>query len=191
MMGRMTRRPGSWRLRWWRLLLAALAAVLGVLLGAMTASATTLSAAETRVGASTVPTPAVVGVDQAVWASQHQVDGPPLAGLVVATGVAAKAEVPLIKAGSSGGETAGKVFPNAVKQQVLEENPNICVYCRMETESPQVDHAIPRARGGDATFENGQTTCSWCNASKGARDFPVNPPPGFEGAWPPVWWGPS
>ena len=106
-------------------------------------------------------------------------------------GVAAKAEVPLIKAGSSGGETAGKVFPNAVKQQVLEENPNICVYCRMETESPQVDHAIPRARGGDATFENGQTTCSWCNASKGARDFPVNPPPGFEGAWPPVWWGPS
>ncbi|MFZ2165674.1 MAG: Hint domain-containing protein [Propionibacteriaceae bacterium] len=87
----MTLRQPPTRLRWWRLLLAALAAVLGVLLGAMTASATTLSAAETRVGASTVPTPAVVGVDQAVWASQHQVDGPPLAGLVVATGVAAKA----------------------------------------------------------------------------------------------------
>jgi HNH endonuclease len=41
---------------------------------------------------------------------------------------------------------------------------------------PQADHAIPRAQDGNATFDNGQTTCPWCNASKGARDFPVNPP---------------
>ena len=92
MMGRMTRRPGSWRLRWWRLLLAALAAVLGVLLGAMTASAATPTTAETRVGATSVPTPAVVGSDAGVWGSHHRVDGPLLAGLVVATGVAAKTE---------------------------------------------------------------------------------------------------
>jgi hypothetical protein len=26
------------------------------------------------------------------------------------------------------------------------------------------------------------------NASKGARQFPVNPPPGYEGDWPPAWW---
>lgn len=58
----------------------------------------------------------------------------------------------------------------------------------MDTDSPQVDHAIPRSVGGNATLENAQTTCPWCNASKGARDFPVNPPPGFRGIWPPPWW---
>jgi RHS repeat-associated protein len=93
-----------------------------------------------------------------------------------------------IKAGSSGGQTAGKVFPKSVKEQVLKENADTCVYCRMKTDSPQVDHAIPRSRGGDATVENGQTTCGHCNASKGARDVPVTPPVGYRGEWPPPWW---
>ncbi len=110
-----------------------------------------------------------------------------------ATGTASKADdaaksVPGIKAGAAGGETAGRVFSQRVGQQALDENASTCVYCRMETYQPQVDHAIPRSRGGDATIENAQTTCAWCNGSKGARDFPVNPPPGYEGAWPPAWW---
>lgn len=54
---------------------------------------------------------------------------------------------------------------------------------------PQDDHAIPRSVGGNATIENAQTTYAWCNASKGARDFPVNPLPEYEGPWPPEWWG--
>jgi hypothetical protein len=109
---------------------------------------------------------------------------------VVDVTLAGDGAAPLIKAGSEGGETAGKAFSQGVRQEVLDENPSTCVYCRMETDRPQVDHAIPRSRGGNATFENGQTTCWWCNASKGARDFPVNPPPGFEGIWPPIWWLP-
>jgi hypothetical protein len=32
------------------------------------------------------------------------------------------------------------------------------------------------------TIENAQTTCGWCNASKGARSFRMNPPPGYEDA---------
>jgi hypothetical protein len=95
---------------------------------------------------------------------------------------------PCIKPGSSGGETAGKRFPQSVKDQALQENPDTCVYCGMKTDSPQVDHSIPRSRGGNATLENAQTACSWCNASKGNRDFPVNPPPGYRGQWPPGWW---
>jgi 5-methylcytosine-specific restriction endonuclease McrA len=79
-------------------------------------------------------------------------------------------------------------FSQSIRQQVLDDNPSTRVYCHMETYSPQVDHAIPRAQGGDATIDNGQTTCPWCNASKGARDFPVNPPPTYEGDWPPMWW---
>jgi 5-methylcytosine-specific restriction endonuclease McrA len=84
--------------------------------------------------------------------------------------------------------TAGKAFSQAVRQQALEENPSTCVYCRMETDAPQMDHAIPRTAGGNATIENAQTTCAWCNASKGASTFPVNPPPTYEGPWPPPWW---
>ena len=94
-----------------------------------------------------------------------------------------------IKAGSSGGVTSGLKFPRSVKQEVLRGNPSTCVYCRMETKNPQIDHAIPRSRGGNATLDNGQTTCQHCNGSKNSRDFPVNPPPGYRGEWPPLWWG--
>ena len=95
---------------------------------------------------------------------------------------------PPIKPGAAGGPTAGKPFPGSVRDATLAENPGTCVYCRMETPTPQVDHAIPRVRGGNATLDNAQTTCPWCNASKGPRDFPVNPPPGYRGLWPPSWW---
>lgn len=75
-----------------------------------------------------------------------------------------------------------------MREEELANNPSTCVYCRMETDRPQIDHVIPRARGGNATIENAQTTCPWCNPSKGARDYPVNPPSGYEGPWPPPWW---
>jgi RHS repeat-associated protein/uncharacterized repeat protein (TIGR01451 family) len=103
---------------------------------------------------------------------------------------AALEDFPEIKPGASDGPTAGKPFPDSVRQEVLNDNPDTCVYCRMKTDSPQVDHAVPRAQGGDATVENGQTACPHCNASKGARDFPVTPPDGYEGPWPPPWWKP-
>lgn len=58
----MTSRPVPMKVRSWRLLLAALAAAAIVaLLGAGTASAATVTGAETRVGPSTVPTAYVVG----------------------------------------------------------------------------------------------------------------------------------
>jgi hypothetical protein len=79
-----------------------------------------------------------------------------------------------IKTGSSGGPTAGMVFPRAIKAQQLLENPDTCVFCMMKTDSPQIDHATARVLGGNATIENAQTTCPFCNASKGARLFPVN-----------------
>ena len=107
-------------------------------------------------------------------------------GACVATEAAG--EFPAIKPGSAGGPTASKPFSQAVRQEELANNPSTCVYCHMETNAPQVDHAIPRVQGGNATIENAQTTCGWCNASKGGRSFPVNPPPGYEGLWPPPWW---
>ncbi|MDO3520323.1 RHS repeat-associated core domain-containing protein [Ralstonia pseudosolanacearum] len=111
------------------------------------------------------------------------------ANAVQAGQCAAKEAVPLIKAGSAGGETAGKAFSQAVKDAAKAENPlSTCVYCRMEGTATQVDHAIPKVRGGNATLDNAQLACPHCNASKGARDFPVNPPPGYRGDWPPSHW---
>lgn len=75
--------------RWWRFVLAALAAALVALLGAGTASATTPTAAETRVGASTPATAYVVGVHESVSAGQRWGNAPPNAEIVAATGVAA------------------------------------------------------------------------------------------------------
>ncbi len=77
------------RVGWWRLLLAAIAAALVTLLGAGTASATTLPNLETRVGASTPTTVVVVGVHESVSAGHRWGNAPPQAGMVVATGVAA------------------------------------------------------------------------------------------------------
>ena len=90
-----------------------------------------------------------------------------IAAEILGRGAAAEDAAPLIKAGSSGGPTAGKAFPQSVRSETLLDNPDTCVFCRMKTAKPQVDHAIPRARGGDATIDNAQTACPWCNASKG------------------------
>ena len=96
---------------------------------------------------------------------------------------------PAIKPGSAGGPTAGQRFPQGVIDAAKAENPGaICVYCRRPAAAPQVDHAIARARGGNATIDNAQLACPHCNPSKGARNCPVNPPPDYVGPWPPPWW---
>ncbi len=94
-----------------------------------------------------------------------------------------------IKSGSANGPTAGQAFPKSVKDAAKAENPTAtCVYCQMEGTGTQVDHAIPRAHGGNATLDNAQLTCPHCNASKGAGDFPKTPPSDYVGPWPPEHW---
>lgn len=116
------------------------------------------------------PAPLVQGAQPTGTTREQAKVADVVSALLDPAGVAANGGAPLIKAGSHGGETAGKRFPQSVKDEVLEDNPNVCVYCRMETDRPQVDHAIPRSRGGNATVENGQTACPWCNNSKNNRD---------------------
>lgn len=105
---------------------------------------------------------------------------------------AASARVPLPKAGPSGGESAGRGFSKSVRDAAKAENKGgsdeyTCVSCRISTDKPQIDHAIPRAHGGNATLDNAQVACGFCNASKGARDWPVNAPPAYGGEFPPPW----
>lgn len=86
----MTRAINTTTVRWWRLLLAALAAAVAVLLGAGTASAATAPNLKTRVGASTPVKAYLVGVHESVSAGQRWAKASPHANSVVATGVAAK-----------------------------------------------------------------------------------------------------
>ncbi len=79
------------RPRWRVLLLAASTFVLALLLPAVPASATTLPAAETRVGALDPTTAAVVGVHECITAGQRPVRGPSQLQVVSGLCVAAKA----------------------------------------------------------------------------------------------------
>jgi len=93
--------------------------------------------------------------------------------------------LPPIKSGSADGLTAGRPFPQGVKDAAKAENPTAtCVYCGREGTATQVDHAIPKACRGNATLDNAQLACPHCNASKGAGDFPKTPPRGYTGPWP-------
>jgi len=72
------------------LLLAALTALAALLFGAGTASASSLPAAETRVGVWTLAAPEVVGVHECITAGQHWARGPSQLRLVVGHCVAAE-----------------------------------------------------------------------------------------------------
>lgn len=89
----MTHRQPTIRARWWRLLLAALAAALVGLLGAGTASVTAPTVVETRVWASPAATAYVVGVHECITAGQRRGHAPPQATSVAGSCVAANGGV--------------------------------------------------------------------------------------------------
>jgi len=104
-------------------------------------------------------------------------------------GTANSQKIPPIKQGTHDGPTSGKSFPTSVREAAFKADPSkTCVYCGREGEGLQVDHAYPKANGGDATQENAQLACGWCNRSKSNRFYPLNPPPSYEGEWPPSFW---
>jgi RHS repeat-associated protein len=104
---------------------------------------------------------------------------PPLQGLPPSTILTAT--------GSTGGPGAGKPFTGKVKSGVWARNPSrTCEICGMPGTATHVDHIVPRCKGGDNTPGNAQGLCPHCNLSKGGRQFPVTPPPGYPGkTWPP------
>lgn len=124
---RPTTRPG-----WWRLLLAAIAALVVGLPGAGTASATTLTGAETRVGASTPPAAYIVGVHESVSAGQRWGNAPPTAQIVSATGVAA----------NTGGKTLIHYTDEAGMKGIVD--------------SGQLNPSLKSVNPADARYGNGQ-----------------------------------
>lgn len=105
----------AWRPRWALALLAAVLAVGAGLSGAGPASALTVSAAETRVGASHSAAGVAVGPSTGITAGQRLGNDPPRAGIVVATVVAANTATALSRPSSrvlgANLEAAGAVRP--------------------------------------------------------------------------------
>ncbi len=79
------------------------------------------------------------------------------------------------KAGSAGGDGAKKAFSTKVKDQARKESNDTCVFCGTKTTREpgptrsEIDHSIPKSRGGNNTIENAQNTCRTCNRQKGAK----------------------
>jgi uncharacterized protein RhaS with RHS repeats len=79
------------------------------------------------------------------------------------------------RAGESGGPGAGKDFSERDKDDIRERDGNKCVFCKTDTtrergpDRSNIDHAHPKADGGNNTKNNGQNTCQTCNLDKGRR----------------------
>jgi 5-methylcytosine-specific restriction endonuclease McrA len=65
-----------------------------------------------------------------------------------------------------------------VKDAARAESGNKCVFCGTDTTPPgsapgpaksEIDHAIPKSRGGNNSLDNAQNTCRTCNREKGAQ----------------------
>ncbi len=60
-------------------------------------------------------------------------------------------------------------FSPGVKNKALERDEYKCVICGLGTQEGvelQIDHILPRSKGGDANLENAQTLCAAHNFSK-------------------------
>lgn len=55
---------------------------------------------------------------------------------------------------------------NELRRQVLERDNYTCVYCGKKSEYLEVDHVLPRSRGGLDTLDNLVCACRSCNRSK-------------------------
>ena len=81
------------------------------------------------------------------------------------------------KLGSAGGPGKGKNFPKSVQDAERTSSGNKCLFCGVDTvrsskpypQRSNIDHAIPKSRGGNNTPVNAQNTCQTCNLRKGAK----------------------
>lgn len=61
--------------------------------------------------------------------------------------------------------------PRLTREGILERDGHVCQYCghRFPDDELNIDHVIPRERGGRSTWENLVTSCISCNEKKANR----------------------
>lgn len=54
------------------------------------------------------------------------------------------------------------------RERLLEETAGVCVYCGhpLTPETMEIDHIVPRSKGGTGDFQNKVCACGSCNAAK-------------------------
>jgi hypothetical protein len=64
-----------------------------------------------------------------------------------------------------------KALPVSIRFQVLKRDSFMCTYCgkRPPEVELQVDHVVPRSKGGSNELSNLRTACSFCNYGKSDR----------------------
>ena len=58
---------------------------------------------------------------------------------------------------------------HTVRDLVIHRDNATCQYCGAQPDNLDVDHIIPKSRGGDNSADNLVAACQSCNRSKGAR----------------------
>ena len=70
-------------------------------------------------------------------------------------------------------------IPNAVRSRVREQARHRCGYCRSSQQYVlgllEIDHIIPKARGGTDDEENLWLACRMCNGFKGTQTYARDP----------------
>jgi 5-methylcytosine-specific restriction endonuclease McrA len=61
--------------------------------------------------------------------------------------------------------------PASIRRAVLERDEWECLLCHA-TENLEVDHIVPKSKGGHAVVDNLQTLCRECNRAKGTSNEP-------------------
>jgi 5-methylcytosine-specific restriction endonuclease McrA len=63
----------------------------------------------------------------------------------------------------------GELQGYEIRQYLLEKFGHKCVYCSAENVPLQVEHIVPKARGGSSRVSNLTISCGPCNQEKGSR----------------------
>lgn len=63
----------------------------------------------------------------------------------------------------------GSLFGYQVREYVLEKWQRTCVYCGAKDRALQIEHLVPKARGGSDSVDNLTLACELCNQHKGNR----------------------
>jgi 5-methylcytosine-specific restriction endonuclease McrA len=71
------------------------------------------------------------------------------------------------------GYQQGTLFGYEVRQYLLEKWNRTCVYCDATSVPLQIEHVVPKSRGGSDRFSNLVLSCEVCNLKKGTLDVSV------------------
>jgi hypothetical protein len=74
--------------------------------------------------------------------------------------------------------------PKEIRERVRDDAAGLCGYCRTHEDliglAHEVEHVIPRSRGGETVRENLWLACRRCNSFKAERDRGIDPVSGEE-----------